>query len=190
MSLKFIPLVGLGEFGLNTLVVETENQRLLIDCGVMFPDPTVGVDYIIPDFSYLLEDPSKLSAILITHGHEDHIGGVPYLLKQCPAPIYGTPFTLALLKKRFLDMDMPLPQMHEISPPAQFEIGDLKIEYLPVSHSIPDACSIVLHGKEGIVIHTGDFKVDRHSEKQALTLKRFKELGEKGVRLLFSDSTN
>lgn len=191
MSIRVIPLGGLGEFGLNMMVLEIGSERIVMDCGVMFPDPAMGVDYIIPDFRYLLDPKRKVSALLITHGHEDHIGAVPFLIKQKPMDIISTPFTLALLKKKFADLEMPMPTMIEVKPGKQVKIGSLEAEFITVNHSIPDACAIALHTPMGTIINSGDFKIDQSQYKGVkISVERFKELGEKGTLLLMSDSTN
>ncbi|MFC2074721.1 ribonuclease J [Bdellovibrionota bacterium] len=191
MSLRVIPLGGLGEFGLNAMVVEVDDQQFLIDCGVMFPEPSIGVDYIIPDFQYLLKEPGKLSGIILTHGHEDHIGALPFLIRQCPAPIYAAPFTAALIVKKFHDIGMEIPEIIEISPPERIAVKNIDVEFIPVCHSIPDACSVAFHTSQGILLHSGDFKSDSTPFLgKTLSLDRFKTLGKEGVRLLLSESTN
>lgn len=191
MSIKVIPLGGLGEFGLNTMVVEVGSERVVLDCGVMFPDPTIGVDYIVPDFRYILDSKRKVSALLLTHGHEDHIGAVPFLIKQIETPIIATPFTIALLRRKFEDLEMPLPEMIEVKPGKSVKIGSLTAEFIAVNHSIPDACAIALHTSFGVIINSGDFKIDESTYKnEKISVERFKELGEQGTILLLSDSTN
>ncbi|OGQ34351.1 MAG: hypothetical protein A3F16_01205 [Deltaproteobacteria bacterium RIFCSPHIGHO2_12_FULL_43_9] len=191
MSIRVIPLGGLGEFGLNTMVIEAGAERVVMDCGVMFPDPTIGVDYVIPDFRYLLAPDRKISALLITHGHEDHIGAVPFLIEQKPMDIISTPFTLALLKKKFTDLEMPIPEMTEVKPGGRVRIGSIEAEFIAVNHSIPDACAIALHTPFGTIINSGDFKIDQSEYKgERISTERFKELGKKETLLLMSDSTN
>lgn len=191
MSIRVIPLGGLGEFGLNTMVVEIGNERVLIDAGVMFPDPTIGVDYLIPDFRYLLDSKRRVSALLITHGHEDHIGAVPFLIKQIETPIIATPFTIALLEKKFRDLEMKIPEIIEVKPGKSVKIGPLEAEFIAVNHSIPDACAIALHTPFGTIINSGDFKIDESTYKnKKISVERFKELGDKETILLLSDSTN
>ena len=191
MSIRVIPLGGLGEFGLNTMVIEAGAERVVMDCGGMFPDPTIGVDYVIPDFRYLLAPDRKISALLITHGHEDHIGAVPFLIEQKPMDIISTPFTLALLKKKFTDLEMPIPEMTEVKPGGRVRIGSIEAEFIAVNHSIPDACAIALHTPFGTIINSGDFKIDQSEYKgERISTERFKELGKKETLLLMSDSTN
>src|SRR3990167_1282048 len=191
MSIRVIPLGGLGEFGLNTMVIEAGAERVVMDCGVMFPDPTIGVDYVIPDFRYLLAPDRKISALLITHGHEDHIGAVPFLIEQKPMDIISTPFTLALLKKKFTDLEMPIPEMTEVKPGGRVRIGSIEAEFIAVNHSIPDACAIALHTPFGTIINSGDFKIDQSEYKgERISTERFKELGKKETLRLMSDSTN
>lgn len=188
MAIRFIPLGGLGEFGLNTMVIEVDSERIVIDSGIMFPDPNLGVDYIIPDFRYLTEEKKKISAVLLTHGHEDHIGGIPFLLKQVSAPLYATPFTAELIKKKFDALEMKEPIINVIKPDNSINIGKIKVEFIRVDHSIPDACAIALHTSCGIILNSGDFRIDPKSKSNSV--KRFGEIGKKKVTLLLSDSTN
>jgi ribonuclease J len=190
--LRLIPLGGLGEIGLNALVVEQDGKRLLIDAGLMFTnDAHLGVDIVVPDFSYLRENPAALSGIVLTHGHEDHIGALPFLLKDLPVPVYGTRFTLALVRNRLEQMGITA-DLREMEAGHAFGVGDaFHVEPLQVTHSIPDAVGFALKTREGTVIHTGDFKLDDNPVHGPLTdLARFQSLGEEGVLCLLSDSTN
>lgn len=190
MPVRIVPLGGLGEVGMNALVVEEDGRRVLIDCGVLFPnDQVLGVEVAIPDFSYLRES-GGLDAVLLTHGHEDHVGALPSLLQQFPVPVYGTRFTLAMVRERLAEFGLNVP-LHEVSPRQMFEAGPFLVEPVRVTHSIPDAVGFALETGEGIVVHTGDFKIDLTPEGgDRLDLARFAELGRAGVSLLLSDSTN
>jgi ribonuclease J len=190
MTVRLIPLGGLGEVGLNALVVEEGGRRVLVDCGVMFPNDRVpGVDVAIPDFSYLRQA-GGLDAVLLTHGHEDHVGALPSLLREFPVPVYGTKFTLALVHERLREFSLDVP-LHEVTPRTPFECGPFLAEPLRVAHSIPDGVGFALETGEGVVIHTGDFKIDLTPvDGERLDLARFAEFGKAGVAALLSDSTN
>jgi len=190
--LKMLPLGGLGEIGLNCLSMEQSNFRFLVDCGVMFPDETMpGVDLVIPDLSYLDAAPPP-SAIIITHGHEDHVGAVPYLLTKFSPTVYGTRFTLAVLEQKLQELKINTSsKMIEITPRSKIDLGPFEIEFLRVSHSIPDGVGLAVNTAHGIVVISGDFRMDLSSKREDATdLKRFAELGETGVLALLSDSTN
>lgn len=190
MSLRIVPLGGLGEVGMNSMVVEEDGRRVLIDCGVMFPnDQVLGVEVAVPDFTYLRES-GGLDAVLLTHAHEDHIGALPSLLREHPVPVYGTGFTLALVKERLAEHDLDVPLI-EVKPRDPFEAGPFLAEPIRVTHSTPDAVGFALETGEGVVVHTGDFKIDlRPVDGERLDLRRFSELGREGVVALLSDSTN
>ncbi len=191
--LRIIPLGGLGEIGLNMLVLEYGEEIVVIDCGLMFPeDHMLGVDYVIPDVSYLEERKERVRAYLITHGHEDHTGGLPFILKSIPAPLYGTRLTLGLINEKLREHNLDgLVEMKEIVPGMTEEIGCFHVEPISVSHSIVDGVAFAITTPVGIVIHTGDFKLDRTPVDGVLTdCKRFSYYGDRGVLLLLSDSTN
>lgn len=190
MSVRIVPLGGLGEVGMNAMVVEEDGRRVLIDCGVMFPNDQVpGVEVAVPDFTYLREA-GGLDAVLLTHAHEDHIGALPSLLREHPVPVYGTGFTLALVRERLSEHDIEVPLI-EVKPRDPFEAGPFLAEPIRVTHSTPDAVGFALETGEGVVIHTGDFKIDlRPVDGERLDLRRFSELGREGVVALLSDSTN
>lgn len=174
-------------------LLEYGDHAVMIDAGLMFPDDRhPGVDYIIPDFNFLAEKPGYLQAVLLTHGHEDHIGAVPYLLQKLNVPIYGTKLTLGFVKAKLEEFTLPeKPQLIEADPKIPFTLGDFKIEFIRVTHSIVDGCGLAITTPQGVVIHTGDFKIDPTPiDGVPIDLNRFADYGSKGVLLLLSDSTN
>ena len=190
--LKVLPLGGLGEIGLNSLAFEYNREIVLVDAGLMFPTAqTPGVDVLVPDFSYLLQDSNDLKAVVLTHGHEDHIGALPFLLKQINVPVYGTKLTLAWVKNRLEDHPLK-PDLREVSPGEIIRLcPSFEIEAFRVSHSIPDGVGYIIKTPEGTVVHTGDFNLDPSPLYGSKTdLDRLGEVGERGVLCLFSDSTN
>jgi ribonuclease J len=192
-KLSFIPLGGLGEIGKNMALLDYDGEAVMIDAGLMFPDDMhPGVDYIIPDFNFLAEKPGWLKAILLTHGHEDHIGAVPYILQKLNVPIYGTKLTLGFVKGKLEEFKLKEPPTFvEVDPKTTFQIGPFGVEFIRVTHSIVDACGIAFTTPAGVVIHTGDFKIDPTPTDGIPTdLNKFAEYGSKGVLALFSDSTN
>jgi len=193
-KVRFTPLGGLGEIGGNMAVLETETSAIVIDVGMSFPDETMhGVDILVPDFSYLHTIKDKIKGIVITHGHEDHIGAVPYLFKELKFPIYGTPLALAMIENKFNEHGLKGDSKYFrfVTKRKQYEIGDMKIEWIHNTHSIIDACSLAIETPAGILMHTADFKID-HTPVDGYTmdLRRYAYYGEKGVLCLFSDSTN
>jgi len=193
-KVRFTPLGGLGEIGGNIAVLETESTAIIIDVGMSFPDESMhGVDILVPDFSYLKVIKDKIKAIIITHAHEDHIGAVPYLFKEMKFPIYATPLALAMIENKFNEHGLKndTSYFRFITKRQQYEIGDLKVEWMHMTHSIIDACSLAIETPAGTLIHTGDFKID-HTPIDGYTadLQRFAHYGAKGVLCLFSDSTN
>lgn len=191
--LSFMPLGGLGEIGKNMALLEYGGKAVMIDAGLMFPDEHhPGVDYIIPDFNFLAERPDYLQAVLLTHGHEDHIGAVPYLLQKLDVPIYGTKLTLGFVKGKLEEFDLPrAPRLIEADPKNPIDIGSFHIEFIRVTHSIVDGCGLAITTPRGTIIHTGDFKVDPTPiDGIPIDLNRFADYGTKGVLALFSDSTN
>lgn len=191
--LRIIPLGGICEIGKNLTVFETDNDMILVDCGVAFPeDDMPSIDAIIPDFTYIMQNKDKLRAIVLTHGHEDHIGALPYFLKELNVPIYGTKLTLALVEKKLEDFNLAASADLQVVKHSEMIMkGDFCIEFIRTNHSIADACALAIITPCGIVIHTGDFKVDYTPIDGApIDLMRFAELGEKGVLLLMADSTN
>jgi ribonuclease J len=190
MAVRIIPLGGLGEVGMNAMVVEEDGRRVLVDCGVMFPtDDVLGVEVAIPDFRYLREA-GGIDAVLLTHGHEDHIGALPSLLKEFPVPVYGTRLTLAMVEEKLTEFDITA-SLREVTPRTPFEAGPFLAEPIRVTHSIPDGVGFALETGEGVVVHTGDFKIDMTPiDGERLDLARFCDYGKAGVAALLSDSTN
>ena len=193
-KIRFTPLGGLGEIGGNIAVLEDDESAIIIDVGMSFPDETMhGVDILIPDFSYLHSIKNKIRGIVITHAHEDHIGAVPYLFKELKFPIYGTPLALAMIEAKFQEHKLKddTKYFNYIVKREIYEIGTFKVEWIHVTHSIIDSCSLAIQTKAGTVIHTADFKID-HTPIDGITtdLHRYAYYGSRGVLCLFSDSTN
>jgi len=191
-KLQIIPLGGLGEIGKNMMAIKYNEAIIVIDAGLMFPEEELlGIDMVIPDMSYLLENKDKVKAVLLTHGHEDHIGGMPYFLKQFDVPVYGTRLTLGLLSAKLKESGIGKASLNVVAPRDVLNIGPFKIEFIKVSHSIPDTVGIAVHTPVGTVVHTGDFKLDPTPVDGKVTdFYKLAELGEKGVLVLLSDSTN
>lgn len=192
-TLKIIPLGGLGSVGKNITLLEHKNEIIIIDCGIMFPgDDQPGINFIIPDFSYIQENASRVKAIIITHGHEDHIGALPFLLQSITAPVYATRLTIGLIQSRLQERPpKDEPEFHEISSRDRVDISSFSIEFINVNHSIADGVGLAITTSVGTIIHTGDFKIDFSPVDGEVTdLSRFAYYGEKGVQLLMSDSTN
>lgn len=190
-TVQVIPLGGVGEIGKNMTLIRYRDEMLLIDCGMTFPsDEMYGIDIVIPDMSYLVENAEKLRGVVITHGHEDHIGGVPYLLKKLSVPIYGTALTLGLIQNK-LNEHLLKGDLRTIVPGDRLQIGSFRIEVLNITHSIAGACAFAIDTPAGLVFHTGDFKIDYTPLKgDPIDFQRFAEIGRKGVLLLLADSTN
>jgi ribonuclease J len=192
-KLQVIPLGGLGEFGMNCLLLRYGDDILVIDSGMMFPDAELlGVDIVTPDFAYLEENREHVRALILTHGHEDHIGAVPFLLSQLNIPVYGTPFTLALVERRLEEHEMLASvSLHRVEAGDRIEIGPFLIEFIRVTHSIVSAVALAVTTPLGVVIHTGDFKVDpTPTDNLLFDLHTLASYGKRGVLLLLSDSTN
>jgi ribonuclease J len=193
-NLKMMPLGGLGEFGMNAMVFQSGNTAVLVDAGTMFSDGrNPGLDVIVPDFSYLLKPDIDFKAIILTHGHEDHIGAVPYILLKKNVPVYGSAFTLELVKKKLEEFGLlNKAKLHLVKRGTKVTIEPFTFEWIEVAHSIPDAYSLAIDTPQGVVIHTGDFKIDDHSPDGKKTdLARMAEIQkEKGIFLLCADSTN
>ena len=191
--LKLIPLGGLGEIGLNMMAVEYGDTIFVIDAGLMFPEAyMLGVDYVIPDMDYLRQNRSRLSGVILTHAHEDHIGALPFLLKEINVPIFGTPFTLGIVRHKLEEHDLlASTSLHEVLPREQLKIGPFEVEFIRVNHSIVDGVGLAVRTPVGMVVHTGDFKMSHTTMEGMLTdVNRFAQIGEEGVLALLSDSTN
>ncbi len=191
-KLKVIPLGGLGEIGKNTTVIEYNNNIIVIDSGMAFPeDEMLGIDIVIPDITYLIKNKEKVKGIILTHGHEDHIGSIPYFLKKLNVPIYGTRLTLGLVENKILEHKIEDASLNPIKAGETFNLGCFKITPVRVNHSIPDAVAFAIDTPIGMVVHTGDFKIDYTPiNEEVIDLGKFAELGKKGVLLAMSDSTN
>jgi ribonuclease J len=192
-ALEVVPLGGLGEFGMNMMAIAYGDTCIVVDSGVLFPEPELlGVDLIIPDLRFLQQFPGRVAALVLTHGHEDHIGAVPHVAPHIDGPIYGTPFTLALVAPKLDQYGVPHEgRLRTIKPREVVEVGPFRIEFLRVTHSMPDCVALAIHTPVGTVIHTGDFKIDQTPlDGEHLDFHRFAELGAAGVLALFGDSTN
>src|SRR4051794_36413121 len=192
-KLQVVPLGGLGEFGMNTMALRYGDDIIVIDAGMMFPDAELlGVDIVTPDFTYLEENREHVRALLLTHGHEDHIGAVPFLLTQMNIPVYGTAFTLALVERRLEEHDLDkTASLHRVKAGQKIEIGPFQIEFIRVTHSIVSCVALAITTPLGVVIHTGDFKVDpTPTDNELFDLHTLADYGSRGVLLLMSDSTN
>ena len=192
-KVKIIPLGGLGEIGKNITAFECDDEIIVIDCGISFPDEEMyGVDLIIPDIWYLKNNIKKVKGIFLTHGHEDHIGALPYVLKEINVPVYGTKLTIGIVKTKLKE--------HKLLNSVKLnnvEVGDIikfnkfKVEFIRNTHSIADSCSLALFTPVGIILHTGDFKIDYTPiDGETMDLQRISNLGKEGVTLLMADSTN
>ena len=191
--LRVVPLGGLGEIGLNMMVIEYQDTAVLIDAGLMFPEEEMfGIDIVIPDFSYLQTKGDHLKALIVTHGHEDHIGAIPFLLRDFPVPIYGTALTLALIREKLREHAiLDRCQLIQIRSRETISIGAFQIEFIQVCHSIPDGVGLAIRTPVGTLIHSGDFKIDQTPvDDKRFDFGRFGAYGEEGVLALFSDSTN
>ena len=191
-KLSIIPLGGLGEIGKNMTAFRYGDEIILIDAGLMFPeDDMLGIDLVIPDITYLIENRDKVKGIFLTHGHEDHIGALPFILKQLDVPVYGTALTLGILEGRLEEAGVSTASLNVIRSGERVRAGAFKLEFMRVNHSIPDAIGIAIHTPVGLIIHTGDFKIDQTPvDGQVMELNRFAEYGDQGVLLMMADSTN
>jgi ribonuclease J len=192
-SLLAIPLGGLGEFGMNMMALRYGDEIIVVDAGMMFPESELlGIDLVIPDISYLKQHRQHVRAIVLTHGHEDHIGALPYILRDLEVPVYGTRFTLALVKKRLDEAGLlESTTLREVLPGRRIEIGSYEIEFIPVTHSTVDCVALAVRTPLGVIIHTGDFKIDHTPvEGAGFDIHTFARYGNEGVLALFSDSTN
>ena len=192
-KLQIIPLGGLGEFGMNCLAVRWEDDIIVIDAGLMFPETELlGVDIVVPDITYLIENKQNVRAILLTHGHEDHIGGLPWILSELKVPVYATEFTLAYVEGKLEEHEMlDETELIEIAPKEKFTIGPFTIEPIRVTHSLVDCVALAIETPAGVIIHTGDFKIDLTPlDDKAFDMHTFAEYGKRGVLALLQDSTN
>ena len=191
-TLSVIPLGGVEEIGLNMTVMEYENDMIVIDAGLMFPEEDMhGIDFVIPDFTYILENRDKLRGIILTHGHEDHTGALPFLLKEVNVPVYGTPLTLGLVRHKLKEHNLEHIELVAVKPRGIINLGVFEIEFLRVTHSIVDGVAFGIKTPVGNIVHTGDFKLDPTPvDGQLMDFHKFSEYGEIGTTLLLSDSTN
>lgn len=192
-KVKLIPLGGMNEIGKNMFVVEYRDDIIIIDCGITFPEESMlGIDVVIPDFSYLKENKKKIRGMVLTHGHEDHIGAIPYFIKEVGnIDIYGRDLTLGLLKNKLQEHRLSDTKIHRVDAGDVIKLGKMEVEFIQTTHSIPQACAIAIKTPQGNIIHTGDFKVDfTPIDGGSIDLNRLAQYGEEGVELLISDSTN
>ena len=192
-KIRIIPLGGLGEIGKNMTVVEYENDMVIIDCGLGFPEEDMpGIDLVIPDITYLELNKSKIRGILLTHGHEDHIGAIPYLLRTLNPPIYGTPLTLGIIRNKLEEHTLQwTPELRTVNAGDTVRLGSMEAEFIHVNHSIADACALAIRTPLGTVLHTGDFKLDTTPiDGEMMDLVRLGEIGKSGVLLMMCESTN
>jgi len=191
-KLKIIPLGGLGEVGKNITLLEYKDDIIVLDCGMTFPeDEMLGIDIVIPDVTYLFKNKDKIRGVVLTHGHEDHIGALPYILKKLNLPIYGTRLTLGLLETKFKEHRLNNVKLNVVKHGETIKLGAIDVEFIKMAHSIPDSSALAFHTPVGTIIHTGDFKIDYTPiDGDLADLNRFGELGKKGVLLLMADSTN
>ena len=192
-SIKIIPLGGLEQIGMNITAFEYEDSIIVVDCGLSFPeDEMLGIDLVIPDVTYLKENREKVKGFIITHGHEDHIGGLPYVLKELNVPIYATKLTIGIIENKLKEHNLMKTTKRKVIKYGQsINLGCFRIEFIRVNHSIADAAALAIYSPAGIIVHTGDFKVDYSPVYgETIDLQRFAEIGKKGVLALMSDSTN
>jgi ribonuclease J len=192
-KLQVVPLGGLGEFGMNMTAIRYGEDIIVVDSGMMFPDAELlGVDLVMPDLTFLKENQAQVRALFLTHGHEDHIGAVPYFLTEIDVPVYGTAFTLALVDRRLEEYELEEePRFHKVKPKQIVEIGPFKVEFIHVTHSIVSALALAITTPMGVIIHTGDYKVDpTPTDNELFDLHTLADYGKRGVLLLLSDSTN
>lgn len=192
-GLRITPLGGLGEIGLNMMAYEHGDDIIVVDCGLMFPEPSMlGIDLVIPDISCLRDKGDRIRGIFLTHGHEDHIGALPFILPDIPAPVYGTALTIGFVREKLKEYDLDTRvDLRVVKPRDTVSVGDFSVEFIRVAHSIVDGCGLAIRTPEGMIIHTGDFKLDQTPVDGQLTdLSTLSRYGEEGVLALLSDSTN
>ncbi len=192
-SLKIVPLGGLGEFGMNMMAVRYGRSTLVVDVGLMFPDEGfLGVDVVVPDMAYLEEDPEGVVGVVLTHGHDDHIGALPHLLDMVRPPVYGTPLTLGFARQRLSEYGAEdRADLRDVAPRQVERIGPFEVEFIQVTHSIPDSIALAIRSPAGTIVHTADWKIDQTPvDGRSFDFRRFSELGDEGVLALLSDSTN
>lgn len=191
-KVKIIPLGGMREIGKNIDVIEYRDDIIIIDCGLTFPEEEqLGIDIVIPDFQYLVENKRRIKALVLTHGHEDHIGAIPYLLKKIKVPIYGTALTIGLLENKLKEHRLGKVDLNVVKAGDNVKLGKMEVEWINVNHSIPDACALAVKTPLGYIYHSGDFKVDFNPiQGNVINLQRIAEIGEKGVLAMIGESTN
>lgn len=191
-KIKIIPLGGLQEIGKNMTAIEYKDEIIVIDCGLSFPeDEMLGIDVVIPDVSYLVKNHDKLKGIFLTHGHEDHIGAIPYVLRKLDVPIYGTKFTLALVEHKLKENRISNAMLIEVPAGTSVKAGLFKIDYIRVTHSIPDSCALAVHTPLGVIYHSGDFKIDHTPiDNEVTDFHKMAEIGARGCLLMLAESTN
>ena len=192
-KVKIIPLGGVNEIGKNLTAIEYKNDIVVIDCGLKFPDEDMfGIDLVIPDITYLIKNKEKVSGIFLTHGHEDHIGALPYVLKQLNVPVYGTKLTLGIVETKLKEHGLlSSTELIRVKPRDVIRLNSVSVEFIKTNHSIADSVAIAVHTPLGVVLHTGDFKIDYTPiDGELMDFARFAELGKKGVLVMMADSTN
>ncbi|WP_036728480.1 ribonuclease J [Peptoniphilus mikwangii] len=191
-KLKIIPLGGMREVGKNLTLIEYRDEIIIVDCGMTFPeDEMLGIDVVIPDVTYLIKNQEKIKALVLTHGHEDHIGAIPYILKKLKMPIYGTPLTIGLLENKLKEHNLGKVELNVVRAGDKVKLGKMEVEWISVNHSIPDSCALAIKTPLGYVYHSGDFKVDfTPISGDVIDLQRIAQIGEKGVLAMIGESTN
>ena len=191
-KLKVIPLGGMQEIGKNMTALEYKNEILIIDGGMGFPeDEMLGIDIVIPDITYLTKNAAIIKGLVVTHGHEDHIGGIPYLLKKLNVPIYGSKLAMGLIANKLKEHRITNAELNEIEIGSNVKIGNFGVDFIRVNHSIPDACALAIHTGAGIIFHSGDFKIDYTPiDGHVMDFQKLAELGKTGVTLMMCESTN
>ena len=193
LSVKIIPLGGVGEIGKNITAIEAGEEIIVVDCGVAFPDEEMyGVDLIIPDITYLIQNKDKVKGFFITHAHEDHIGSIPYILKQLNVPIYGTRLALAIIENKLREHNLiETSNLISVNPGENVDLENISIEFIQSTHSIAESCCLAIKTSLGVIFHTGDFKIDLTPiDEKVIDINRISSIGKEGVILLMADSTN